>query len=72
MQTKELAYSISDACKLSSVGRTTLYGAIKRGDLTTRKIGRRTLVPADALAAWLENLPINQRARSQHQVGRHE
>jgi excisionase family DNA binding protein len=57
MQTNRLAYSISEACGLLSVGRTTLYAAIKKGDLKTCKVGRRTLVTVEALQSWLGSLP---------------
>lgn len=57
MRSNRLAYSIAEACGLLSVGRTTLYAAIKRGDLKTHKIGRRTLVTAEALQLWLEGPP---------------
>ena len=50
-----LAYSIADACALSSVGRTTLYAAITRGDLKTHKVGRRTLISAQDLKSWLDS-----------------
>jgi len=53
-----LAYSVAQACALLSVGRTTLYAAIARGDLKTKKIGRRRLVTAEALRAWLDACPI--------------
>lgn len=48
-----LAYSISQAVKISGVGRSTLYAAIKAGDLETLKIGARRLVMDEALRAWL-------------------
>ena len=35
MALNPLAYGISEACALTSVGRTTLYAAIKRGELRT-------------------------------------
>jgi excisionase family DNA binding protein len=57
MTPTRLAYSISEACRLLSVGRTTIYRAIKSGQLKTCKIGRRTLVTAEALQLWLGNLP---------------
>lgn len=47
------AYSIDDACRITSLGRTRLYQLIAEGRLTVRKIGRRTLVPASALSALL-------------------
>jgi excisionase family DNA binding protein len=51
----QLAYSISEACTLTSVGRTTLYSAIKTGHLKVHKIGRRTLISANDLVAWLDS-----------------
>ena len=59
MKLTPLAYSISEVCELSSIGRTTIYAAIKKGELTTRKAGRRTLITAEALQEWLENLPTS-------------
>ena len=59
MYSTPLAYSIAKACALSSVGRTTLYAAISRGDLRTRKVGRRTLITAQDLQSWLDNCSID-------------
>ena len=44
-----LAYSIKEACRVSSLGRTRLYELIGQGRLETRKIGKRTLIPAASL-----------------------
>ncbi len=49
-----LAYSIADACRITSIGRTRLYGLIAEGRLDVRKIGRRTLIPAASLRALIE------------------
>jgi excisionase family DNA binding protein len=44
-----LAYSIADACRVSSIGRTKLYELIGNGQLEARRIGGRTLIPAPSL-----------------------
>lgn len=44
-----LAYSIDEACRVSSIGRTTLYGLIREGKVEVSKVGKRTLVLADSL-----------------------
>ena len=49
-----LAYSVSDASRVSSIGRTRLYQLIGEGRLEARKIGRRTLIPAASLRALIE------------------
>ncbi len=48
-----LAYSIRDACRISSLGRTRLYQLISEGRLEARKIGKRTLIPATSLRALI-------------------
>lgn len=49
-----LAYSVSEACRVTSIGRTRLYALIAEGQLQVRKIGNRTLIPAASLRALIE------------------
>lgn len=49
----KLGYSIRQACQVSSLGRSTLYGHIAAGRLRVTRIGGRTIVPADALRALI-------------------
>ncbi|MCJ1962071.1 helix-turn-helix domain-containing protein [Novosphingobium mangrovi (ex Hu et al. 2023)] len=49
-----LAYSIKEACRATSLGRTRLYQLIAAGQLDAVKIGNRTLIPARALHKLLE------------------
>jgi excisionase family DNA binding protein len=51
------AYSIAEVCRLTSLGRTSIYAAIKSGELIAHRWGRRTVVLAADLRAFLNNLP---------------
>lgn len=55
-----IAVSIPDAVRLSGCSRSGLYEALKRGDLTAYKAGRRTLIHFADLAAYLSSLPTYQ------------
>lgn len=54
MTYEPLAYSVAEACRVSSLGRTQLYSLIAAGRLESRKVGRRTLIPAASLRALVE------------------
>ncbi|WP_446216279.1 helix-turn-helix domain-containing protein [Micromonospora sp. IBHARD004] len=47
---------VEEAARLLNVGRTTAYDLIRSGRLRSVKIGRRRLVPRDALDALLASL----------------
>jgi len=50
----KIAYSIREACHVSSLGRTTIYSHIATGRLRARRIGGRVVIPADSLLALIE------------------
>jgi excisionase family DNA binding protein len=52
----KFAYAIADLPRISGIGRTSIYGAIKEGKLRAVKHGRRTLILAEDLKAWLAGL----------------
>lgn len=54
---ERVSYSISDAVKVSGIGRTSVYEAIKAGRLQARKLGRRTLILKTDLHQWVAGLP---------------
>jgi len=45
--------TIEQAARLLGLGRTAAYDAARRGELPTRRLGRRLLVPVPALLEWL-------------------
>lgn len=51
---RKLAYSISEAANAISIGRSKIYQLISEGRIETRKIGKRTVIPAASLHRLLE------------------
>ena len=49
-----LAYRIEDAAFVLGIGRTLVYQLIKDGHLAVFKVGRRSLIKASELDAFLE------------------
>ena len=50
------AYGVGETLDLLSIGRTSLYEAIKRGDLKRVKFGKKTLFYASDLASFLTEM----------------
>jgi excisionase family DNA binding protein len=57
---EKLAFSIDEAAVRANIGRDGIYQAIREKRLDAKKVGRRTLIPADALRRFIENLPSLQ------------
>jgi excisionase family DNA binding protein len=51
-----LLFSVTDAARLLGLGRSKLYELLSAGEVRTVKVGRRRLVPADALAEYVARL----------------
>jgi excisionase family DNA binding protein len=45
--------SVAEAGEVLGLGRSAAYEAVRRGDIPSRRIGRRIVVPAPALLRWL-------------------
>jgi len=50
--------SVLEACKVSGLGRTTVYEAISDGRLKARKFGKRTIILRGDLRDFLTALPV--------------
>jgi excisionase family DNA binding protein len=55
METR-LLHEVPTACRQISCGRTTLYKLAADGEIELVKIGRKTLVPAVSLEAYVDRL----------------
>lgn len=49
--TPKLAFTIAEACHSVGIKRSKLYELIGQGRIETRKIGSRTIIPAESLRA---------------------
>lgn len=52
-----LSMTVEQAVEVSGISRTKMYSLFKEGKLTPRKCGKRTLVLAEELQAFVKNLP---------------
>ncbi len=66
MKYEPLAYRIDDAKRLIGCGTTRLYELIGAGVLDARKAGSRTIIVAESLRKYVENLPKAQITTGQH------
>lgn len=55
--------TVEEAASLLGIGRTAAYEAARRGQLPTRRSGRRLVVPVPAFLDWLGSYPANAGSR---------
>lgn len=56
-KSEPLTVTVSEAARLSSLGRTSIFAAIRNGHIKIRKCGRRTLIEMSELRRFITNLP---------------
>jgi excisionase family DNA binding protein len=62
MPERRLLYPISEASELLGIKRTLTYELIGAGEIETVTVGRRRLVPREALEAYVSRLREGGRA----------
>ena len=50
--------TVEEAGRLIGVRRSAAYEAARRGELPTRRVGRRLLVPVPAFRRWLGDVSV--------------
>ena len=55
---EKLAFTGEEAAQVSALGMTSIYKAIKDGQLKRRKLGTRSIITHADLASFLDNLPV--------------
>lgn len=51
---EKVGYSIEDAMQATGLGRTTIFELLRSGQLESIKVGRRRIIPADAVRAYFD------------------
>jgi excisionase family DNA binding protein len=60
----QLLYTIPQCCQMAAIGRTKFYELVANGEIPVRKVGKRTLIAASDLRAWVERLPVETKPRA--------
>ena len=50
---------VADACRVLGIGRSSFYEAVSRGEITIKKLGKKSLVAHSDLIAWANRLPVS-------------
>ena len=56
---QRITLSVEEVASLLGLGRTATYEAARRGQLPSRRLGRRVVIPVPALLEWL-GVPANR------------
>lgn len=63
-ENQKLSYTVPEAIAATGLTRTRLYGAIAEGDLQSFKDGRRRMISARALEAFITKLERESAGRA--------
>ena len=68
MTDAKFSLSIAEVVRSTGIGRTTIFAAIRDGQLVAHKAGRRTVILAGDLAKYVSALPLRETSRSTSQA----
>ena len=54
---EKIAYSPKDAAEATNICKTNIFHAIARGDLKSRRFGRKRLILREDLLEWVKSMP---------------
>ena len=54
--TSKILFTVDEACEATGIQRSLLYDLVRRGQIPTRKLGRRRLFPVEGLRRWAEDI----------------
>ena len=57
MQLTKTVYRIAELPEIMGIGRSRIYQEIAAGRLRMKKVGKCSLITADAIEKWLDALP---------------
>lgn len=52
---EKVGYSVEETAHALGVGRTTVYELLSNGELESIKVGRRRIIPADAVRNYFKH-----------------
>lgn len=56
MSSEALLHPVDDTCNILGIGKSQTWELIARGELESVKIGRRRLIPHDAIVDYVQRL----------------
>ena len=59
------AYSVKEVLQILPLGRSTIYDLVASGELRSRKVGKKIIIPKSAIEELLQRQKINTRPNRQ-------
>lgn len=59
---ERLLNTVNQACEILSLSRATIYRLLESGDLQSYRVGRRRMIPTDAIRSFLADLAASEGA----------